>query len=116
MKNLRVWIAAAILCGMILLTVYSLFAVRHSCAELTAQTARISQAVAQHAAPEQEIAALEQLWRKNSRVLHLFLPNAPLMELNETILRLHALCESDSDELTAELSAVTADLQWLSGM
>lgn len=113
MKNTRVWIAAAILCGLILLTVYSILAVQHSCTELTAQTERIIQAVAEHAAPEQEITELEQLWHKNSRLLRLFLPNTPLMELNETILRLNALCESDCDELTAELSAVTANLQWL---
>lgn len=116
MRNLRVWTAAAILCGLILLTVCSVRSVRQSCRALTEQTARIRQAVAEQQSPEAEIAALERVWREKSPRLQLFLPNAPLMELNGTIMRLRAMDEADCDELTAELAAIEANLKWLSEM
>lgn len=116
MRNLRVWTAAVILCGLLLLTGYSMRTVRQSCRTLTEQTARIMQTVAQQGAPEAEIAALEGMWQEKSARLQLFLPNAPLMELNAAIMRLRAMDAADCDELTAELAAVKANLEWLGDM
>ena len=114
MKNTRVRIAFTVLCGLTALTGYSVLAVRSGCAELLAQTEKIMQTAERQEETAGEIAALEALWQKQSRKLHLFLPNQSLMELNASVARLGALSEADSDELTAERSAVRADLEWLS--
>ncbi|MBR4200800.1 MAG: DUF4363 family protein [Oscillospiraceae bacterium] len=113
MKNMRVRIAFTVFCGMTVLTGYSVRAVHNSCGMLIAQTEKIMQTAAQQRNPEQEIAALEALWEKQSRKLHLFLPHQTLMELNASVARLDALRDADCDELTAELCAVRADLQWI---
>ena len=111
MKNLRVRIAALILCTVLLLTVLSATAVRKSCKLLIRQT----EAVLQSDDPAAGIEALEAEWRRQSRVLHFFVPNQPLTELNTAILRLDALCAAQSDALPAELNGIIAELQWIRG-
>lgn len=109
MKNLRVWIAAGILCAVLLLTVYSAAAVRRSCALLIRQT----EAVMQADDPAAEIEKLTEAWRRQSRLLHYFVPNQLLTELNTAILRLDALCAAQSDELPAALYGIRAELLWI---
>lgn len=112
MKQSRVFIAAAVLCGVLLLTFWSAFAMKRSCGRLIAQTERIA-VTADISAQQQEIAALEQLWRKESRRMDLFLPRQQLMDLNEAIFRLQSLSAAESDSLQVELSAIAADLRWI---
>lgn len=111
-KSTRTGIAAVLLAGITLLSFRSASAVRKSCGRLLACTEAVQAAQGDASA---EIGALEACWRKESRLLHFFVPNQPLTDLNEAILRLDALNRSQSDELTAELDAVRADLLWISG-
>ena len=111
MKNLRVCIAALILCAVLLLTVFSAAAVRKSCTLLIAQT----EAVLAAEEPAEAIAVLQNEWRRQSRLLHFFVPNQPLTDLNTAVLRLDALCSVGSDALTAELNGIAAELKWIRG-
>ena len=111
MKNLRVRIAALILSLLLLLTAGSAAAVRKSCTILIRQT----EAVLTAHDPAEEIAALADEWRRQSVLLHFFVPNQPLTELNTAILRLDALCAEQSDELPAELHGILASLEWIRG-
>ena len=54
-------------------------------------------------------------WRRYSIPLHLFVPNQPLTDLNETVFGLRAMYTDRCDELRAELAAVRADLEWIRG-
>ena len=111
MKNLRVRIAALILSLLLLLTTGSVAAVRKSCTVLIRQTEAVL--TAQDTAAE--IEALANEWRRQSVLLHFFVPNQPLTELNTAILRLTALCTKQSDELPAELHGILASLEWIRG-
>ena len=106
-KSTRVFIAEMLLAGITLLSVWSAFAVRRSCDRLLACTD------AALASPAEQLCALRECWRAESRLLHYFVPNQPLTDLNKAILRLDALSQSQSDELHAELYAVRADLLWI---
>lgn len=114
MKNKRIRTALAVLCIIMLLMLGSVVTVRHCCGRLLRQTDRITASLgtAQTAA---EIEALESDWRRYSIPLHLFVPNQPLTDLNQTIFRLQALQSEACDELRAELCAVKADLEWIRG-
>ena len=111
MKNLRVRTAAALLCIILLLSGISAAAVRKSCTVLIRQT----EAVLAADDPAEAIGTLTAEWRRQSVLLHRFVPNQPLTELNAGILRLDALCASQSDELSAELHGILAELQWIRG-
>lgn len=111
MKNLRVRIAAGMLCVIVLLSGISAAAVRKSCSMLITQT----DAVLTADDPAAAIEALTDEWRRQSVLLHLFVPNQPLTELNTAILRLDALYAVQSDELPAELHGITAELKWIHG-
>ena len=111
MKNLRVRIAAVILCANLLVSGYSAAAVRRSCTRLIQQSEAVLTAENRPA----EIEALTAQWRRESRLLHFFVPNQPLTELNTAILRLDALQAEQSDELSAELHGIIAALQWIRG-
>ena len=84
MKHLRVRIAAALLCIILLLSGISATAVRKSCAVLIRRT----EAVLDTEHPGTEIEALTGEWRRQSILLHLFVPNQPLTDLNTAVLRL----------------------------
>ena len=111
MKHLRVRIAAALLCIILLLSGISATAVRKSCAVLIRRT----EAVLDTEHPGTEIEALTGEWRRQSILLHLFVPNQPLTDLNTAVLRLDALCSVGSDALTAELNGIAAELKWIRG-
>ncbi|MBR5363874.1 MAG: hypothetical protein IK134_11200 [Oscillospiraceae bacterium] len=111
MKNLRVWIAAGLLCAIVLLSCFSAAAVRKSCTLLIAQT----EAVLTADDPAAAIEALTEEWHRQSVLLHLFVPNQPLTELNTAILRLDALYAVQSDALPAELHGIAAALKWIRG-
>ncbi|MBR6106502.1 MAG: DUF4363 family protein [Oscillospiraceae bacterium] len=111
-KSTRTGIAAVLLAGITLLSVRSAFAVRRSCRRLLACTEAIQ---AETADAADKIEALEACWRRECRLLHFFVPNQPLTDLNAAILRLDALNSGQSDELSAALEAVRADLLWISG-
>lgn len=57
-----------------------------------------------------ELSALQEVWRRSRGRLQFFVPNQQLNEINREICRLPALLDSGCDELSAELSAVRADL------
>ena len=97
--------------GVLLLSGFSAAAVRKSCTVLIAR----SEAVLTAAEPAAAIETLTAEWRRQSRLLHYFVPNQPLTELNTAILRLDALQAEQSDELSAELHGIIAALQWIRG-
>ena len=114
MKNRRICTAIAVLSAVILLMAGSVLTVQHCCGRLLGQTGRVEASLGTEQAAA-EIEALEAQWRRYSIPLHLFVPNQPLTDLNETIFRLNALYTERCDELRAELSAVRADLEWIRG-
>lgn len=114
MKNARICTALAVLSMIILLMVGSVLTVQHCCGRLLLQAERIEASLGTEQAAE-EIEALEASWRRYSIPLHLFVPNQPLTDLNETVFRLRAMHTDGCDELRAELAAVRADLEWIRG-
>ena len=114
MKNKRIRTALAVLGIIFLLMLGTVLTVRHCCGRLLRQTDRILAALGTEQTAA-EIEMLEAEWRRYSIPLHLFVPNQPLSDLNETIFRLNALYTGRCDELRAELCAVKADLQWIRG-
>ncbi len=109
MSNLRVRIAVLILGGLILLSLFSAAAVRGSCAELIAQAETVLTAND----PKTEIDSLIREWNQQRVLLHFFVPNQPMTELNSAILQLDALYDAKSDTLSSELHAIIARLQWI---
>ena len=63
---------------------------------------------AEHTA--EALSALQDVWLRSRAKLQFFVPNQQLNEINREICRLPALLGSGCDELSAELSAVRADL------
>lgn len=109
MNNLRVRIAVLILCTLTLLSIFSVVAVRKSCAALIAQT----EAVLTADDPAAEIDALTAKWNRQRVLLHFFVPNQSLTDLNSAISQLDALYAAKSDTLSSELHAIIAGLQWI---
>ncbi len=111
MKNVRIQIACGVLCGILLLTGWSVAAVRRCCSDL------MRHADAVLAAPDdavlQQLSALEKDWEKNRLLLRFFIPNQQLIEINAEIRQLRAHYTEQSDEMQAGLYAVRADLEWL---
>ena len=114
MKNKRIRTAAAVLGVILLLMLGSVLTVRHCCGRLLRQTGRVLESLGTESTAA-EIQTLEADWRRYSIPLHLFVPNQPLTDLNETIFRLEALYADRCEELRAELCAVKADLEWIRG-
>ncbi|MBQ8923002.1 MAG: DUF4363 family protein [Oscillospiraceae bacterium] len=117
LRNTRMRIAICLLTAIILMCFWSAIQVRKSCDRLLKCTdAAIYAADTLHKENlAGELGAIVRRWKKDSPLLHLFVPAQPLTDLNEAILRLEALDAADSDELTAELCAVRADLLWIRG-
>ncbi|HBI85364.1 MAG TPA: hypothetical protein DDX71_03610 [Ruminococcus sp.] len=114
MKNVRTCIALLMLCGLLLLTAASVLTVRHTCGNLLNAAENIANTLQTH--PEDTRAAIQTLrqrWKSDAAVLHLFVPNQTLVDLNEAIARLDAMYTADCDELTAEIAAIRADLLWI---
>lgn len=118
MKNSRVKIAFAVLCGLFLLTVFSVITVRRSCTRLIQDTAVIMNAAEQENDPATRAAidSLQQDWKHESNILRFFVPCQTLSSLNQSVFRLDPLYDADCDELKAELHSVKAALQWIHGM
>ncbi len=112
--NRRICTALAVLSMVILLMTGSVLTVQHCCGRLLRQTERVAASLGTEQTAA-EIKALEAQWRRYSIPLHLFVPNQPLTDLNETVFRLEALNTDRCDELRAELAAVRADLEWIRG-
>lgn len=118
MKNARVKIAAAVLWGILLLTVLSVITVRRSCMRLLGGTQIIAEAAVRGDgdAAHTAIGSLQKSWKHESNILRFFVPCETLSSLNQSIFRLDPLYDAGCDELTAELQAVRAALLWIHGM
>ena len=117
LRNTRVRIALCLLSAIVLMCIWSAVQVRRSCDRLLKCTdAAIYAADTMHKENlAGELGAIVRRWKKDSPLLHWFVPAQPLTDLNEAILRLEALHTAKSDELSAELCAVRADLLWIRG-
>lgn len=114
MSNKRIRIAFFVLCGILALTVWAFASVQRQCGALIRHTENILQILkSENGNPEDAIALLADTWQSDSFWLHLFVPDQPLNDLNRAIARLPALYDADCDELTSELCAIRADLQWI---
>lgn len=114
MKNTRTFIALLLLCGLLLVTAVSGVTVHRVCGRLLDAAEQVADVLREHPddAPA-AIEALERQWQRDSAKLRLFVPNETLVDLNETVARLDAMREAECDELTAELTAIRADLLWI---
>lgn len=115
LKNTRIRVAMLLFAGISVLALWSAMTVRQCCNRLLTGTNAVIAAIRaeDNAQTADKIDALIQLWKSDSAAMHLFVPYQPLTDLNETILRLPALNDVQSDELEAELYAVRADLLWI---
>ena len=111
MRNARIRTAFFVLSGILLLMGASVLTVRGCCKHLIVQ----ADAVLAAADTEAAITALEQTWKRESRLLRFFIPNQQLMELNAEIMQLQAHEAADTGELAAGVCAVKADLEWMRG-
>ena len=114
MRNARTRIALLMLCALLTMAAASGITVSRTCGRLLDAAAAVGQNLQSHPADVPDaIAALRERWKSDSAVLHLFVPNQTLVELNASIAKLDAMHKADCEELTAELAAIRADLQWI---
>lgn len=109
MSNFRVRIAALLLCSLTLLSIVTAAAVRKSCTVLIRQTEIVMTADN----PAAEINRLTAEWNRQRKLLHYFVADQPLTDLNAAIAQLDALHAAQSDTLSAALQTIIADLQWI---
>lgn len=113
MRNIRTRIAAGVLCALLVMIMVSFVTVQRVCSRLLAKTDAVCAAVDSGNDPTDAISALEDAWAADRYRLHLFVQSEPLTDLNDAVNRLRPMYASDCDELTAELSAIRAELIWL---
>ena len=57
--------------------------------------------------------SLEYEWKRAADILNIFVRTEKLSAAQNSVYRIDDLLSSDSDEVPAELSALTADINWL---
>ena len=112
--NLRICAAGAVLGILAAMSGYGFRNVRTVCKDLLRNQERAEQALAEDAEELRDaLSALTDAWEQSGASLQLWVAGEILCTLNQNISRLIPLWETGSDDLSAELSAVKADIQWL---
>lgn len=114
MRNARMKIAVGVLGGILLLVGGSLYAVTVECSVVLDKIAAVEQLVNTQADREilcGEIREMEKTWESARTVMQFFVPTTELEETDTLIARLMPLCESESEELSAECAAIEASVR-----
>lgn len=114
MKQPRVKIAVALLTGIVGVVAWSGYCIWNESKIMQNKSVRLEVLVAQEAPDEVVNAAMDELfadWKRTRLLLMLYLPASEVEPIDNSVAKLLPMYQAECDELTAELSALTATFE-----